>query len=347
MCLILRSADFPHAYALLIWSKIVVAFMPPSTLLFVYGTLKRGYTNFERYLSLAEAHGGAVFVCHAETVDAFPLVVRPVEMAPATCGPVLMDLPGTGHQIAGEIYRIDERTLKAMDLLEGVGRGHYYKRVVSLSVLTPPDGAVCGEASDWLVGQRLECISYFFPSKQELLALQYEPCYSDEHHNRYRPGPIRDDILQLCERALPPHGLQTPHACAVMTHVLRLLPGDDLLRKLRDFANEKGLKAAVVLSCVGSLGHTMLRPAGLPTPKIFDGKYEIVSLTGTLSSGGHHLHLAISDADCQTFGGHVLEGCIVRTTAEIALGVVDGIAFSRPHDPRTGYDELSIDRLCD
>ena len=55
-------------------------------------------------------------------------------------------------------------------------------------------------------------------------------------------------------------------------------------RALRDFAASRRLQAAVVLSCVGSLGFTTLRPAGQPTPKVFDDKYEIVSLTGACKS---------------------------------------------------------------
>jgi len=37
-----------------------------------------------------------------------------------------------------------------------------------------------------------------------------------------------------------------------------------------------------------------------------------------------------------------MEGCIVRTTAEIVLGELQGVIFERPIDVRTGYDELSI-----
>ena len=40
-----------------------------------------------------------------------------------------------------------------------------------------------------------------------------------------------------------------------------------------------------------------------------------------------------------------MEGCYVRTTAEICIGVISGVAFTRPVDMRTGYDELSIDLL--
>ena len=60
---------------------------------------------------------------------------------------------------------------------------------------------------------------------------------------------------------------------------------------------------------------------------------------------GHHLHMSLSDKECRTYGGHVLEGCMIRTTAEIALGVVEGVAFNRPVDSRTGFKELSVDEL--
>jgi predicted DNA-binding protein with PD1-like motif len=41
-------------------------------------------------------------------------------------------------------------------------------------------------------------------------------------------------------------------------------------------------------------------------------------------------------------GGHVARGCIVRTTAEILLAVLDDVAFARAPDAATGYAELVI-----
>jgi predicted DNA-binding protein with PD1-like motif len=39
-------------------------------------------------------------------------------------------------------------------------------------------------------------------------------------------------------------------------------------------------------------------------------------------------------------GGHVMPGCIVRTTAEIVLAPLPGWVFTREHDARTGFKEL-------
>merc|ERR1719401_2219273 len=100
----------------------------PRHRLFVYGTLKRGFTNYQRYLGLAEERGKAEFIGEAVTLESFPLVVRPAHMPPATCGPVLMDCPGKGHPIRGEVFLVDDSTLEAMDILEGVRSGHYYSR---------------------------------------------------------------------------------------------------------------------------------------------------------------------------------------------------------------------------
>eukprot|EP00964_Phaeocystis_antarctica_P139898 scaffold104676_cov57-Phaeocystis_antarctica.AAC.1 len=81
-------------------------------LLFVYGTLKRGYTNWQRYLGIAESHGAAHFVGPAETLESFAMVVRPEGVAPATRAPVLMDEPGAGEHICGEVFRVDDRCLE-------------------------------------------------------------------------------------------------------------------------------------------------------------------------------------------------------------------------------------------
>ena len=319
-------------------------------LLFVYGTLKRGYTNWQRYLGIAESHGAAHFVGSAETVEAFPMVIRPEGMAPATRAPVLMDVPGTGEVICGEVFRVDDRCLEAMDILEGVRSGAYFKRPVEVTMLEHGD-----PATGWLAGQTLRCTAYFFAATEELLCLPRHRTYSDDLHLLYSPSPLNAEILTLCNPAAaaaaaaggpPQHGLATSEAVPMRTHVLRLLPGDDLAVSLRRFVQERGLEAAVVLACVGSTGpRTTLRPAGAGEARLLDGDYEIVSLTGTLSPTGHHLHMSISDRDCRTYGGHVLEGCTVRTTAEVVLGVLEGVAFNRPVDARTGFKELSVDLL--
>ena len=168
--------------------------MAGRSILFVYGTLKRGLTNYERYLALAEARGAAAFLGVGRTAGAFPVVVRPAGMAPATRGPVLLDCPGT-HRIHGELFAVDDRTLEAMDMLEGVKSGHYYKREVDVEL----EAQHCTEYLVDRVDQSLRCIAYFFPANEELQALPQHANYSAELHALYAPGPVNEAVRRLCE----------------------------------------------------------------------------------------------------------------------------------------------------
>ncbi len=123
---------------------------------------------------------------------------------------------------------------------------------------------------------------------------------------------------------------------------LRLEPGDDLKIRLMDFAREHELRAAFVATCVGSVTRATLRYAGREQGSILKGKHEIVSLVGTLESGGAHLHLSLSDENGQTIGGHLMEGTSIYTTAEIVVGILEAVKFTREVDPHTGYRELVV-----
>jgi predicted DNA-binding protein with PD1-like motif len=108
------------------------------------------------------------------------------------------------------------------------------------------------------------------------------------------------------------------------------------------FARAHQLKAALVLTCVGSLRRAALRLANQPHTTYYDDKFEIVALVGTLSPDGPHLHLALSDGRGVTIGGHLQDGSHIYTTAEIVLAELTDLVFSRPVDPETTYDELTI-----
>jgi len=77
-------------------------------------------------------------------------------------------------------------------------------------------------------------------------------------------------------------------------YCLRLTPEEDLLKSINAWAEKHRVAAGYVQACVGSTGTTVLRPAGASTTKKFEGKFEIVSLSGTVSTNGSHLHLCIS-----------------------------------------------------
>jgi uncharacterized protein len=126
------------------------------------------------------------------------------------------------------------------------------------------------------------------------------------------------------------------------THALRLKPGEDLRLELEAFAAAQQIQAGLVLTCVGSLTQAALRLADASSSTKFRGPFEIVSLVGTFSLDGAHLHLSISDSQGALYGGHLEEGSLIYTTAEIVLGELENKVFRRVLDPETGYDELVI-----
>lgn len=125
----------------------------------------------------------------------------------------------------------------------------------------------------------------------------------------------------------------------------RLRRGDDLLGAIQALAEKEHLEAAVVLSAVGCVSTARVRDAGGVNLREIREPCEIVSLNGTVSRARCHLHIALSKEDLSTVGGHLVTGCIVNTTCELVLGVLDGWRFGTQDDPQTGYDEIVFERV--
>jgi uncharacterized protein len=128
------------------------------------------------------------------------------------------------------------------------------------------------------------------------------------------------------------------------TFALRLNPGEDLKTSLVEFTRQHQIQAGFVVTTVGSLQQAAIRFAAQPNSQILQGRFEIVSVVGTLSPDGAHLHIALSDEQGATIGGRVDRGCIIYTTAEIVIGQSRVYQFSRSLDEQTGYQELQIRR---
>lgn len=130
----------------------------------------------------------------------------------------------------------------------------------------------------------------------------------------------------------------------MQVHPLRLCPGDDLRVALEDVLRQRNLHAAFVIQGIGSLSVAHLRFAGHEDPTELRDDLEILTLAGSLSSDGAHLHMSVADPQGRVFGGHVARGCTVRTTAEILLALLPGHRFSREYDVNSGFMELVIRR---
>ncbi len=123
---------------------------------------------------------------------------------------------------------------------------------------------------------------------------------------------------------------------------VRLTAGQDLCGEIEHLASKEGIKAACVVSLVGHLTKAVLRMADGKTVKEWEGSYEIVSATGTISPEALHMHIAVSDQEGSVIGGHLKMGSIVGMTCEVVFLIFDDVIYSREHEARTGYDELVV-----
>ena len=126
------------------------------------------------------------------------------------------------------------------------------------------------------------------------------------------------------------------------THAFRLKPGADLKKGIQEFIKAEGIRAGWISCGVGSLTQYNIRFANQPAGSKATGHFEIVSLTGTVSVNGSHLHLSVSDSSGVTIGGHLLDENLVYTTAEIVISESDEFVFTREKDGTTEWEELQV-----
>ncbi len=125
-------------------------------------------------------------------------------------------------------------------------------------------------------------------------------------------------------------------------YVFRLKPGQDIRAGIDSVVRAKQIEAGWISACVGSLTDYSIRMANQEGASTGTGHFEIVSLSGTISIHGSHLHISISDSTGKTIGGHLLEGCKVYTTAEIVILHSDRFIFTREKDGSTPWEELQV-----
>lgn len=130
-----------------------------------------------------------------------------------------------------------------------------------------------------------------------------------------------------------------------ISYAIRLKPGDDLREKIENYIAQNNINAGWLVTCAGSLTTYNIRFANQEKGTTDKGHFEIVSLSGTLSTNGSHMHISVSDSTGKTIGGHLLKGCIVYTTAEIVLQSTSTLQFKREKDGSTPWVELQIEQV--
>ena len=146
-------------------------------------------------------------------------------------------------------------------------------------------------------------------------------------------------VTMLNAQPNPPEAVAS---ATMQTYSFRLRPDQDLKKEVEAIIQHQRIEAGALITCVGSLTRATLRLANQAEPTVWQGHFEIVSMVGTLSTGGSHIHLSVSDSTGRTIGGHLLEGCTIYTTAEIVIGVMTDLTYGREVDPTFGYRELVV-----
>ena len=95
---------------------------------FVYGTLKRGFPFHDQALTQA------TFLGNYQTLRPYPMLI-----AQDFFGPVMLDKPGEGLVVKGELFEVEEGDLPQLDSLESVGSPGSFR---SLLEVEPIGGGV-------------------------------------------------------------------------------------------------------------------------------------------------------------------------------------------------------------
>lgn len=128
-------------------------------------------------------------------------------------------------------------------------------------------------------------------------------------------------------------------------HIMKLMPGEDLILALDKYCKKYEIEAAYIGTVVGSLQKVVFRKGYDQTIAELTGPFEIVSCVGTLSKNGMHIHASVSDRNFQVFGGHLVTGCLIQSTAEIVIIAMENHQLSRIKGEMTDFKELRIQEI--
>lgn len=127
--------------------------------------------------------------------------------------------------------------------------------------------------------------------------------------------------------------------------MIRLMPGEDILVGISDYCYKHDIEGGYVATCVGSLSQVCFRKGYTRTRLTLKGPFEIVSMVGTVSKGGLHIHASVSDDDFKVRGGHLVTDTLVQSTAEIVIVELENYELSRSKDLGSSYKTLKITEI--
>ena len=129
--------------------------------------------------------------------------------------------------------------------------------------------------------------------------------------------------------------------------VVRMDRGEDIVEQVKVLAEREQIRLASVqaLGAVNDFTVGVFKTDRKQyDSNTFTGYFEIVSLTGTITTmdGQYyaHLHMSCGDEQGHVFGGH-LNRAVVSATSEIVLHLIDG-TVEREFDPGVGLNLLKF-----
>lgn len=131
------------------------------------------------------------------------------------------------------------------------------------------------------------------------------------------------------------------------TIIAKIDKGEEVLEQLAKIAGLEQIKLASI-SALGATNDFTVGVFEVDTKQYqanhFIGQFEIVSLTGTISSmnGEYyaHLHMSAARNDGKVFGGH-LNKAFISATCEMVIQIING-TVERQFDAETGLNLLKF-----
>lgn len=131
------------------------------------------------------------------------------------------------------------------------------------------------------------------------------------------------------------------------TLIVRMDKGEEITSQLRKICEKEDIKLASV-EALGAIDDFTVGVFYTAEKKYhsnrFQGAFEIVSLTGTVTTKDgefyHHLHLSAGDSKGAVYGGH-LNRASVSATCEMVIRIIEG-RVERKLDPEVGLNLFSF-----
>jgi gamma-glutamylcyclotransferase (GGCT)/AIG2-like uncharacterized protein YtfP len=145
-------------------------------IMFFYGTLKSGFHWNTKFLSRCQLMGAAT------TVDPMALVVGDSGV-PYLLGDIDSDYqPKSVHQIRGEVWRVDDVSLKGLDEYEGISKGYYSRRTIDVIISNTKGSKRAANSSSSVIRADVYVMN---TSPQSLRDKDFIPEYTLDIHRRH------------------------------------------------------------------------------------------------------------------------------------------------------------------